>query len=51
VPEVNEHRDVGSSVLHFFAFALGLALLFALREILGQGISAEVPPHDGRARG
>jgi zinc and cadmium transporter len=31
VPEVNKHRSVPSSVIHFLAFAGGLALLYALR--------------------
>ena len=35
VPEVNKHRSVPTSVVHFAAFAAGLALLWSLREILG----------------
>jgi zinc and cadmium transporter len=35
VPEVNKHRSVPTSVIHFLAFSAGLALLWALREILG----------------
>jgi len=31
VPEVNKHRDVSRGVIHFVAFAAGLALLWALR--------------------
>jgi zinc and cadmium transporter len=35
VPEVNKHRSVPSSVVHFLAFAAGLALLWVLRVALG----------------
>jgi zinc and cadmium transporter len=34
VPEVNKHRDVPTSVVHFLAFAAGLALLWLLRVVL-----------------
>jgi zinc and cadmium transporter len=33
VPEVNKHRSVPSSAVHFLAFAAGIALLWALRSI------------------
>jgi zinc and cadmium transporter len=36
VPEVNKHRSVPSSIVHFLAFAAGLALLWALRGALGE---------------
>jgi zinc and cadmium transporter len=31
VPEVNKHRDVGANVVHFGAFAAGIALLWWIR--------------------
>jgi zinc and cadmium transporter len=31
IPEVNRHRDARGNVIHFTAFAAGLALLWALR--------------------
>ena len=34
VPEVNKHRTVSASVVHFLSFAAGLALLWMLREVL-----------------
>jgi zinc and cadmium transporter len=34
VPEVNKHRSVPSSVVHFVAFASGLAILWAIRGLL-----------------
>jgi zinc and cadmium transporter len=34
VPEVNKHRSVATSVIHFLAFAAGLALLWGLRWVL-----------------
>lgn len=34
VPEVNKHRSVGTSVVHFVAFSSGIALLWALRSAL-----------------
>jgi zinc and cadmium transporter len=34
VPEVNKHRSVPSSVVHFLAFTAGLALLWTLRGLL-----------------
>jgi zinc and cadmium transporter len=34
VPEVNKHRDVPTSVVHFLAFTSGLALLWFLRTAL-----------------
>jgi zinc and cadmium transporter len=36
VPEVNKHRSVPSSIVHFLAFAAGLALLWVLRGALGE---------------
>ena len=35
VPEVNKHRSVPTSVVHFVAFTAGLALLWWLRRALG----------------
>lgn len=35
VPEVNKHRGVGANVLHFAAFVAGIALLWAIRVVLG----------------
>jgi zinc and cadmium transporter len=35
VPEVNKHRSVPTSVVHFAAFTLGIAILWAMREWLG----------------
>jgi zinc and cadmium transporter len=34
VPEVNKHRSVASSAVHFLAFAGGIALLWAMRVLL-----------------
>jgi zinc and cadmium transporter len=34
VPEVNKHRSVPTSVVHFVAFASGLAILWAIRGLL-----------------
>jgi zinc and cadmium transporter len=34
VPELNEHHSALVSVVHFFAFSSGLALLWALRGAL-----------------
>ena len=34
VPEVNKHRELSANLLHFAAFALGLALLWAIRLVL-----------------
>lgn len=34
VPEVNKHHGVGANVVHFGAFAAGLALLWAIRLVL-----------------
>jgi zinc and cadmium transporter len=34
VPEVNKHRSVSTSVIHFLAFGAGLALLWAIHDIL-----------------
>jgi zinc and cadmium transporter len=36
VPEVNKHRSVPSSIVHFLAFVAGLALLWVLRGALGE---------------
>jgi zinc and cadmium transporter len=35
VPEVNRHRDLGMSALHFLAFAAGAGLLIALKVAFG----------------
>jgi zinc and cadmium transporter len=35
VPEVNRHRDLGMSALHFLAFAAGAGLLIALKAAFG----------------
>jgi zinc and cadmium transporter len=34
VPEVNKHRSVPESVVHFLAFAAGIAILWAIRSML-----------------
>jgi zinc and cadmium transporter len=34
VPEVNKHRSVPTSVIHFVAFASGIAILWAIRALL-----------------
>jgi zinc and cadmium transporter len=34
VPEVNKHRSIGASLVSFFAFAAGLALLWGIRRLL-----------------
>jgi zinc and cadmium transporter len=34
VPEVNKHRSVATSVIHFSAFASGIALLWGIRALL-----------------
>jgi zinc transporter ZupT len=31
VPEVTKHRDIGANVIHFGAFVVGIALLWAIR--------------------
>jgi zinc and cadmium transporter len=35
VPEVNKHRDVATSVVHFASFAAGIAILWLIRALLG----------------
>jgi zinc and cadmium transporter len=36
VPEVNKHREARANLVHFVAFAAGLALLWAIRLLLGE---------------